>query len=201
MPVRCDPRSSFPAVLKRRILAAAAALFLAFAVPAAGDRLTAAEAERHVGEWATVCGEVASTRYERSSSGHPTLLDLDRPDPGQIFTVVISEETRRQLDPPPERRYRSSRICVTGEISTDHGVPQIVVEKPQQIEIVREPASLFSPSPAARPSSRPPQRRCVPRAQCCKVCSKGAACGDSCISRSYTCHKGRGCACNAAEVC
>lgn len=32
---------------------------------------------------------------------------------------------------------------------------------------------------------------------CCKICSKGKACGDSCISRSYTCHKGPGCACNA----
>ncbi|SEL27645.1 hypothetical protein SAMN04488032_1163 [Pacificibacter marinus] len=33
-------------------------------------------------------------------------------------------------------------------------------------------------------------------AACCKVCKKGKACGDSCISRSYTCHKGVGCACD-----
>lgn len=32
---------------------------------------------------------------------------------------------------------------------------------------------------------------------CCKMCSKGKACGDSCISRSYTCHKGPGCACDS----
>ena len=44
-------------------------------------------------------------------------------------------------------------------------------------------------------------RSCTPREQCCKVCSKGQACGASCISRSYTCRKGRGCACNAAELC
>lgn len=31
---------------------------------------------------------------------------------------------------------------------------------------------------------------------CCKVCSKWKACGDSCISRDYTCHKGPGCACD-----
>lgn len=31
---------------------------------------------------------------------------------------------------------------------------------------------------------------------CCKYCSTGKACGDSCISRSYTCHKGPGCACD-----
>ena len=42
---------------------------------------------------------------------------------------------------------------------------------------------------------------CTPRSQCCKVCSKGKACGDSCISQKYTCRKVRGCACNGYEVC
>lgn len=36
----------------------------------------------------------------------------------------------------------------------------------------------------------------VLNAACCKVCRKGKACGNSCINRSYTCHKGPGCACN-----
>jgi hypothetical protein len=31
---------------------------------------------------------------------------------------------------------------------------------------------------------------------CCKVCRVGKACGDTCISRSYECHVGAGCACN-----
>lgn len=31
---------------------------------------------------------------------------------------------------------------------------------------------------------------------CCKVCKTGKACGNSCISRSYTCHKVPGCACD-----
>ncbi len=29
---------------------------------------------------------------------------------------------------------------------------------------------------------------------CCKMCSKGKACGDSCIARDKVCHKGKGCA-------
>jgi len=36
----------------------------------------------------------------------------------------------------------------------------------------------------------------VAEAYCCKVCSKGKACGDSCIARHKTCHKGYGCACD-----
>ena len=32
---------------------------------------------------------------------------------------------------------------------------------------------------------------------CCKRCSAGKACGDSCIARNKVCHKGKGCACDA----
>lgn len=31
---------------------------------------------------------------------------------------------------------------------------------------------------------------------CCKVCRDGKACGDSCISKTDSCTKGPGCACN-----
>jgi endonuclease YncB( thermonuclease family) len=35
-----------------------------------------------------------------------------------------------------------------------------------------------------------------PTKMCCKVCRKGQACGNSCISRRYTCRKPVGCACD-----
>ncbi len=37
---------------------------------------------------------------------------------------------------------------------------------------------------------------CAARGGCCRVCTTGKACGNSCIARSKTCHKGKGCACN-----
>ncbi|MBT9383649.1 hypothetical protein KM176_07255 [Pseudooceanicola sp. CBS1P-1] len=33
-------------------------------------------------------------------------------------------------------------------------------------------------------------------AACCRVCHTGQACGNACISRSKSCHKGQGCACD-----
>lgn len=33
-------------------------------------------------------------------------------------------------------------------------------------------------------------------AACCKICKKGKACGNSCISKNKDCHKPPGCACN-----
>lgn len=54
-------------------------------------------------------------------------------------------------------------------------------------------------SAAALPLDHP--AACVPREQCCKLCSKGKACGNTCIRADYNCHKGRGCACDAEDVC
>lgn len=47
----------------------------------------------------------------------------------------------------------------------------------------------------------PVVKSCIPADACCKICDTGKACGKSCISRAKVCHKGRGCACDAASVC
>jgi hypothetical protein len=66
------------------------ALIVALSSPvAAQKKLTANEAKDHVGETATVCGSVVSTRYATSSKGRPTFLNLDKPYPNQVFTVLI----------------------------------------------------------------------------------------------------------------
>lgn len=46
---------------------------------------------------------------------------------------------------------------------------------------------------AAQARSRP--RSAARSSGCCKRCSAGKPCGNSCISRSYTCHQPPGCAC------
>ena len=61
--------------------------------------------------------------------------------------------------------------------------------------------SLLGMAAPRAPLSAPEPRSCVPAEECCKVCDKGKACGNSCIRESNTCHKGRGCACDAEEIC
>lgn len=61
--------------------------------------------------------------------------------------------------------------------------------------------ALGQTEPVTKALAEPAAKTCIPASKCCKVCSAGKACGDSCISRRYTCRKGRGCACDAAEVC
>lgn len=51
-----------------------------------------------------------------------------------------------------------------------------------------------TPEPTYTPPPAPETR------SCCKYCTTGKACGDSCISSSYNCSKGVGCACNASDL-
>jgi hypothetical protein len=97
-------------------------------------RLTATEAKDHIGEQATVCGKVASTRYAAATRGKPTFLNLDKPYPNQIFTVLIWGENRERFG-TPEETYRDKQVCVTGKITEYRGAPEIVVSDPGSIEI------------------------------------------------------------------
>lgn len=59
------------------------------------------------------------------------------------------------------------------------------------------PMLSAAPSPLERLLSvGRPLEATIHQAACCRVCRKGKACGDSCISRDRTCRKGAGCACN-----
>ena len=96
--------------------------------------ISAAEAKNHVGERATVCGEVASTHYAASSRGNPTFINLDKPYPNQIFAVLIWGTNRPKFG-DPEEAYRGKHICVTGKISDYKGAPEIIAYEPSQIKV------------------------------------------------------------------
>lgn len=60
-------------------------------------------------------------------------------------------------------------------------------------------ALLSGASPAVDVGAAPAECRIDPETgarQCCKVCKRGKACGNTCISRRLNCHRPRGCACD-----
>ena len=97
-------------------------------------KLTAADAKDHIGEQATVCGKVASTRYAATTRGKPTFLNLDKPYPSQVFTILIWGENKEKFG-TPEEKYRDKQVCVTGKITEYRGAPEILISDPQSIEI------------------------------------------------------------------
>jgi hypothetical protein len=111
---------------------------LLLASPAACEEIPeipAAAAADYVGRTATVCGRVMSAAHFGSVRGGPTFLNLDKPYPDQVFTVVIWNQNRGRFERPPERMFDGRSICVTGTIETYRGKPQIEVVDPGQIRL------------------------------------------------------------------
>jgi DNA/RNA endonuclease YhcR with UshA esterase domain len=119
---------------KRSGLSLLAVILLSVSPALAQKTLTATEAKDHIGEQATVCGKVVSTRYAESSRGSPTFLNFDQPYPNQIFTLLIWGSDRSKFG-DPETSYRGKRICVTGKLTSFKGVPEVVASEPAQIKM------------------------------------------------------------------
>jgi hypothetical protein len=81
----------------------------------AQKKLTAVEAKEHVGETATICGTIVSAHFATSTKGRPTFLNVDKPYPNQIFTIVIWGSDRGKFG-QPEVKYEHRRVCMTGAI-------------------------------------------------------------------------------------
>lgn len=93
------------------------------------------DAHKHIGEVQTVCGHVASAYYAVKSKGHPTFLNLNKPYPNHIFTIVIWGSDRHEFGGLPEIIYEYKDVCVTGKITTYKNKPQIVAKDSSQIQI------------------------------------------------------------------
>jgi hypothetical protein len=103
-------------------------------VLSAQARITAGEGKAHIGERATVCGNTAGVHYAMTSRGQPTFINLDKPYPGQIFTIVIWGSDRPKFG-DPEQKYAHKGICVTGPITVYRGVPEIIAFDPAAISV------------------------------------------------------------------
>ncbi len=98
----------------RRLCAYLVLTLVSFVLQAEAQKISAAEASKHIGEQATVCGSVASAKFATRSNGTPTFLNLERPYPDRIFTALIWGEDRPKFG-RPEDAYLGQRVCVTGE--------------------------------------------------------------------------------------
>lgn len=85
--------------------------------------ITTSEAAIHIGERETVCGMIAGEHTAVSSRGTPTFINLDRPYPNQVFTLLIWGDDRGRVGTVP----KGGRICATGVVREYRGSPEIVL--------------------------------------------------------------------------
>jgi hypothetical protein len=109
-------------------------IFFLFAnIVFSANNISPEDAINHIGQQATVCGNVSSTHFSSRSKGQPTFINLNRPYPKQIFTVLIWGSDRSKFPGAPENYYSNKRICVSGKIQQYKGAPEIVVKSANQI--------------------------------------------------------------------
>lgn len=89
------------------------------------------QAEQHVGETDTVCGEVAEVHYAARSRGRPTFLDFDQPYPDQDFVVVVWGRDAARFG--NLTAYDGKDVCASGLIQAYRGVPEIVATERRQL--------------------------------------------------------------------
>lgn len=78
-------------------------LILTFAASVfAQETVPPEDAAKFIGQQKTVCGKVASAHYATRSKGQPTFLNLNKPYPYPIFTVLIWRSDRSKFEKPPE---------------------------------------------------------------------------------------------------
>ena len=101
----------------------------------AQERISPVDAAKYVGKSVTVCGRVALANCVVNSVGRPTYLNLNRPYPNHIFTVIIWGENRGRFPAPPEKAYSGKKICVSGTVTSFQEESQMVVTSPSQITV------------------------------------------------------------------
>ncbi|HKF21967.1 MAG TPA: DNA-binding protein [Candidatus Angelobacter sp.] len=120
--------------MKLKIIGLGLCLILVGHCAAAPLTLTTIEAKKHVGENATVCGLVVDVHFAAGSKGLPTFVNLDKPFPNQVFTVLIWGDDLPKFAENPAK-WQNRKVCATGTISEYRGSPEIVASSQDQVTI------------------------------------------------------------------
>ena len=122
---------------RRYTLAAVVVILAVHSICAAESRrLTAREASDYIGQSATVCGHVASTKFTHKSKGQSTYLHINELYPNQTFTVLVWVNNNQDFG-FPGIKYQGKNICATGLLKNSKGTPEIIAENASQITLAR----------------------------------------------------------------
>lgn len=94
------------------------------------------QARHHVGNTATVCGTVVSSR--KTAKAKAIYLNFDRMHPHQDFYATIWEYNGPNFSYDPETYLVNKRICVTGKITLFDDIPRISINNEKEVVLYDE---------------------------------------------------------------
>lgn len=98
------------------------------------DLVRAHEAINHKGDYAMVCGVIASVNDLSGSKESPIYLSFDKPYPNNDFTAIIYSKNRKNFDIEPAS-LTGYKACVYGKVRVYKGKAQIEVVKENQLAL------------------------------------------------------------------
>lgn len=90
------------------------------------------DAGDYVGQNITVEGEIVKTY----NSGKACFLNF-HPNYSKYFTVVIFKSKYSEFPDSPESFYKGKKVQVTGKVKEYQGKPEIILNSPGQIKIIK----------------------------------------------------------------
>jgi hypothetical protein len=102
------------------------------------------------------------------------------------------EKAIEQAKPGRDRLVAAQDAAATWTLWSDVSGKAQPASAKRVAKIVAREEAAAARSPTQRDA---PRRSVAPARECCRYCTTGCPCGDSCISCLKTCRKGPGCAC------
>ena len=96
--------------------------------------IDAKDALQYTGKKVTACSRV----YGIKSLENVTFINAGEKYPNSPLTIVIFSKDRKNFSPSIEELYTNKNICVKGEIVEYKGKSEIIVTKPEDIEVVNK---------------------------------------------------------------
>ncbi len=100
--------------------------------PAPAEAIPWRETEKYEGQTVTVEGTIAAAH----NSGSACFLNFDR-DYKRTLTLVIFRKRFAAFPPDPELHYKGKDVRATGVITRHGGRPEIILDRPEQISILK----------------------------------------------------------------
>ena len=89
------------------------------------------QAKYHIGQTATICGTVVSTR--KTAKAKAIYLNFDRMHPHQDFYATIWEYNGPNFSYDPETYFVNKKICVTGKVTIYDDIPRISINNESEV--------------------------------------------------------------------
>ncbi len=118
--------------MKKILSLSAITVFIISGPIMAQSNISIANAGKHIGKKVSVCGKVSGGGFITNTK--PVLLNLGGPAAGEL-TIIINPEDRKNFPYKPEDHFAGKNVCLTGKIIENNGKTQIVVQKPEDIEL------------------------------------------------------------------